>query len=288
MEIVGINQTVMLNSGYEMPMFGLGVFAAKEKNELIHAIKEAVACGYRSIDTAKIYHNEQFVGEALKEIFATTDIKREDLFITSKIWGDDFGSDEHVHQAYAKSLELLGLDYLDLYLIHWPGQQTQAYIDTWLSMEKLYQNGLVKSIGVSNFEPHHLASLFEQSTVIPAVNQVEYHPRLTQKPLHAFLKANGIAMEAWSPLMRGGDLLENEKIASIGAKYGKTNAQIILRWDLQNGVITIPKSVTPSRIRENADIFDFELTAAELAEISSLNENKRLGTGPDEFSFDKK
>jgi len=280
-----LDSTVTLNSGTKMPLFGLGVFLAKEKAELINAIKVAVKAGYRSIDTAMIYRNEEFVGEAIKELIDEGVVTREELFITSKLWGTDFGDDEKVAAAYAASLERLGLDYLDLYLIHWPGQDESLYLSSWKVLENLYKAGKIKAIGVSNFEIHHLETLAANGLMLPAVNQIEYHPRLTQEPLHKYLTEKGIYLEAWSPLMRGKELFDTPELIEIAEVHGKTVAQIVLRWNVQSDIITIPKSVTPSRIIENASIYDFELTDAEMEKISALNEDRRIGPAPDDFAY---
>lgn len=197
------------------------------------------------------------------------------------MWNSDLGYESAI-RAYEESLERLGLDYLDLYLIHWPVEG--KYKDAWRALEKLYKDGRVKAIGVSNFHIHHLEDLLKEAEITPMVNQVEYHPRLTQKELHAFCKENGIQLEAWSPLMQG-ELLNNEVLQEIGEKYGKSSAQVILRWDLQNEVVTIPKSVKEHRIRENADVFDFELSDVEMNSINELNEDRRVGPDPDNFDF---
>lgn len=261
-----------------MPWVGLGVYKVQEGEEVVHAVKTALEIGYRHIDTAAFYQNEEGVGRAVKE----SGVPREELFITTKVWNSDQGYDTTL-KAFEESLKKLDLAYIDLYLVHWPVKG--KYKETYKALEKLYKDGLVRAIGVSNFQIHHLQDLMETCEIKPMVNQVEYHPRLTQKALHAFCKENGIQLEAWSPLMRGGELLNEPVLVEIGKKYGKTPAQVILRWDLQNDVVTIPKSVTPQRIKENADIFDFELTAEEMEAIDSLNQEKRIGPDPDNFDF---
>jgi methylglyoxal/glyoxal reductase len=270
-----------LNNGVQMPWFGLGVFKVEEGPELIQAVKTAIKHGYRSIDTAAIYENEEGVGQAIREGMKEAGISRDDLFVTSKVWNADLGYDSTL-LAYEKSLEKLGLEYLDLYLIHWPVEG--KYKESWKALETLYKQGRVRAIGVSNFHIHHLKDLMEDAEIKPMVNQVEYHPRLTQKELQAFCQEHGIQMEAWSPLMQG-QILDNPILKEIAEKYHKSVAQVILRWDLQNGVITIPKSTKEHRIIENANVFDFELSKEDMLRIDGLNENHRVGPDPDNFDF---
>ncbi|MCY7968283.1 aldo/keto reductase [Bacillus haynesii] len=276
-----LQDRITLNNGTAMPWFGLGVFKVEEGPELVQAVKTAIKHGYRSIDTAAIYGNEEGVGQGIREGLKEAGISREDLFVTSKVWNDDLGYDETI-AAYEASLEKLGLDYLDLYLIHWPVEG--RYNAAWKALETLYEQGRVKAIGVSNFHIHHLEDLLKEAAVKPAINQVEYHPRLTQKELQTFCSSHGIQLQAWSPLMQG-QLLSHPLLKDIADKHGKTPAQVILRWDLQNGVITIPKSTKAERIAQNADIFDFELTIEEMKQIDGLNENTRVGPDPDNFDF---
>ncbi|WP_306009565.1 MULTISPECIES: aldo/keto reductase [Bacillus] len=276
-----IQDKTVLNNGVEMPWMGLGVFKVEEGPELVNAVKSAIKLGYRSIDTAAIYGNEEGVGQGIREGIAEAGISREDLFITSKVWNSDLGFESAI-QAYETSLQKLGLEYLDLYLIHWPVEG--KYKDAWRALEALYKEEKVRAIGVSNFQVHHLEELLKDAEVKPVINQVEYHPRLTQQELKAFCRENGIQLEAWSPLMQG-QLLDNEIIAAIAEKHGKSAAQVILRWDLQNGVITIPKSTKEHRIAANASIFDFELSSDEMEQISSLNQNLRVGPDPNHFDF---
>ncbi|WP_077301912.1 aldo/keto reductase [Virgibacillus pantothenticus] len=273
--ITHLQDTVVLNNGVKMPGFGLGVYKVKDGRTVKTAVHAALENGYRLIDTASFYDNEIGVGEALKE----ANLPREEWFITTKVWNDQQGY-EATKKAFECSLQKLGLDYIDLYLIHWPVKG--MYVDTWKAMEELYDSGKVRAIGVSNFHQHHLGNLMANSEIIPAINQVEYHPHLTQETLHAFCKQHGIQLEAWSPLKRG-QLMDHPFLISLGKKYRKTAAQIILRWNIQNEVITIPKSTKPSRIKENAAIFDFSLTEEEMKEINSLNKNDRSGTNPDSF-----
>ncbi|MDF2659366.1 MAG: aldo/keto reductase [Paenibacillus sp.] len=276
-----IQNTVTLHNGKHMPVLGLGVFKVEEGPDLVQAVKSAVAHGYRSIDTAAIYGNERGVGEGIREALQDNRITREELFVTSKVWNADLGY-ESTLAAYEASLSRLGLDHLDLYLIHWPvkGKITES----WRALEYLYREGRVKAIGVSNFQIHHLEDLMKAAEIKPMVNQVEFHPRLTQKPLLRFTKEHGIQLEAWSPFMQG-ELLDNPLLLELAARYGKSPAQIILRWDLQHGVVTIPKSIREHRIIENAAIFDFELSGKDMDRIDGLNENRRVGPDPDHFDF---
>ncbi|KMN53910.1 aldo/keto reductase [Bacillus sp. LK7] len=270
-----------LHNGVEMPWFGIGVFKVEEGAELVNAVKTALVHGYRSVDTAAIYGNEEGVGEGIRQGLQEAGLKREDIFVTSKVWNADLGYEETL-KAFDTSLEKLGLDYLDLYLIHWPVKG--KYIDAWRALETLYRDGRIKAIGVSNFQIHHLKHLMKETEIKPMINQVEYHPRLTQKELLAFCTEQGIQLEAWSPLMQG-QLLDHPVLQEIAEKYGKSAAQVILRWDLQNGVITIPKSTKKHRIEENANVFDFELSAEDMKRIDDLNENLRVGPDPDNFDF---
>lgn len=267
---------VKLNNGVMMPQLGLGVYKTNEGEEVIQAVSAALEAGYRSIDTAALYENERGVGEAVRN----SGIPREELFITTKVWNTDQGYEQTL-KAFEESRRKLGLDYVDLYLIHWPGKD--KYIETWKALEKLYVEGLTRAIGVSNFKEHHLDRLLAESNIVPAVNQVELHPLLSQKPLRDYCKAKGIWVEAWSPLMRG--RLDLPVIQELAKKYGKTEAQIVLRWDVQSELITIPKSVHKERIVANADIFDFELSAEDMAAIDALNQDHRYGMDPDEFLF---
>ncbi|MCK6078847.1 aldo/keto reductase [Paenibacillus silvae] len=276
-----LQSTTTLHNGIHMPWFGLGVFKVEEGQELIEAVKQAIKHGYRSIDTAAIYGNEAGVGQAIAEALQENGLKREDLFITSKVWNADLGYEETL-AAFDTTMNKLGLEVLDLYLIHWP--KAGKYKGAWKAMEELYASGRIRAIGVSNFQIHHLQDLMQDAQVKPMVNQVEYHPRLTQEELKTFCEQHGIQLEAWSPLMQG-ELLDNPVLTEIASSKGKSVAQIILRWDLQNGVVTIPKSTKAHRIIENADIFDFELSAEEMQRISSLNDNVRVGPDPNNFDF---
>nr|WP_281252274.1 aldo/keto reductase [Sediminibacillus massiliensis] len=272
-----LQDTTTLHNGVKMPWFGLGVFKVEEGDEVIQSVKAAIANGYKSIDTAAAYQNEEGVGQAIKE----SGIAREDLFVTSKVWNADQGYDSTI-EAFETSLNKLGLEYLDLYLIHWPVEG--KYKDTWKAMEKLYKDGRIKAIGVSNFHVHHLEDLLQDAEIKPMVNQVEFHPHLAQKELRDFCKKQDIQLEAWSPLKQG-QLLEDPVINEIAEKHSKSAAQVILRWDLQSGVVTIPKSAKEHRIKSNADIFDFELSAEDMEKIDGLNKDERVGPDPDNFDF---
>ncbi|AYK06044.1 aldo/keto reductase [Brevibacillus laterosporus] len=276
-----LQDTTALHNGIKMPWFGIGVFKVEEGSELVAAVKSAIKHGYRSIDTAAIYGNETSVGQAIHEGIQEANISREDLFVTSKVWNADLGY-EATLAAFETSLNKLGLEYLDLYLIHWPVKG--KYKEAWRALEKLYKDGRVKAIGVSNFQIHHLEDLMGEAEVKPVINQVEFHPYLTQKELITFCRTHDIQMEAWSPLMQG-QLLDNPVLQEIADKHGKTVAQVILRWDLQHGVVTIPKSTKEHRIVENASVFDFELTQEEMDRIDALNQNHRVGPDPDNFDF---
>ncbi|OCA84742.1 aldo/keto reductase [Pradoshia sp. D12] len=268
-----LKDTVTLHNGVEMPWLGLGVFKVQEGEEVIQSVKAAIQNGYISIDTAAIYGNEEGVGQAIKE----SGVPREDLFITTKLWNSEQGY-ESTLKAFDESMEKLGLDYLDLYLIHWPGKD--KYKETWKAFEKLYKDGRVRAIGVSNFLVHHLEDLIATAEIKPMVNQVEFHPHLTQEDLRAYCKKEGIQLEAWSPLKQG-QLLDNPVLKEIAEKHNKSVAQVILRWDLQHGVVTIPKSIKEHRIIENSSIFDFELSAEDMERIDQLNQDSRAGSHPD-------
>lgn len=271
-----LTESVALHNGIQMPCLGLGVWKADNGQEVIDAVKTAVKVGYRSIDTAAIYGNEEGVGSGIKEC----GIPREELFVTTKVWNQDQGYTSTL-AAFEASRKRLDLEYLDLYLIHWPVKG--KYKDTWRAMQQLYRDGLVRAIGVSNFHIHHLEDLMEAYDIKPMVNQIEFHPLLTQQPLRKFCREKGIQFEAWSPIMQG--RLGIPILQEIGKKHGKTPAQVVLRWDLQHDIVTIPKSVHAHRITENAEIFDFTLSADEMNQIDALNQDKRFGADPDNFNF---
>lgn len=272
-----LKSTTTLHNGVEMPWFGLGVYKAQEGQEVIESVRAALNNGYRSIDTAAIYQNEEGVGQGIRE----SGVPREEIFVTTKVWNTDQGYEQTL-AAFETSLAKLGLDYIDLYLIHWPGKE--KYKETWRALETLYQQGKVRAIGVSNFQVHHLQDIISTANVVPMVNQVEYHPHLAQTELRAFCQEHNIQLEAWSPLKQG-QLLTEPTIVTLAKKYNKTTAQIILRWDIQNQVVTIPKSIKEERIISNAAIFDFELSNEDMEQIDALNKNERVGPNPDEFTY---
>ena len=271
-----LTDTVTLNNGVNMPWLGLGVWQVDEGREVEASVGSALRAGYRSIDTAAAYGNEAGVGKAIQQ----SGIPRAELFITTKLWNAHHGYDATL-RAYDASLKKLGLDYVDLYLIHWPVKG--KYLETWRAFETLYKEGRIRAIGVSNFQIHHLQDVLDKYPTVPAVNQVELHPLLAQKELRAFCAQHGIQMEAWSPLMQGH--LNIPVLADIAQKHGKSPAQVVLRWDLQSGIVTIPKSVHERRILENADVFGFELDAADMAAIDALDRGRRFGPDPDNFNF---
>jgi methylglyoxal/glyoxal reductase len=274
--------SITLNNGLEMPLVGYGVFRVPEGDDLAEAVKTAIAKGYRSIDTAQVYRNEESVGRGIRAAIDEGLVTREELFVTSKVWNDGLSYEETL-AAYDSSLEKLGLDYLDLYLVHWPGIDTN-YVDVYKALEKIYQDGRVRSIGVSNFHVHHLENLLKETSVIPVINQIEFHPHLIQEEVRAYCKEKGVQVEAWSPLMNG-SLLEEALIQQLATKYRKTPAQIVLRYDVQHGVVTIPKTMTPTRMTENLAVFDFALTEEEMAQLDALNDGLRCGPDPEKFNF---
>lgn len=277
MKITDISGTVNLYNGVKMPYLGLGVFQSEEGAETIQAIHWALEAGYRHIDTAAMYLNEESVGEAVR----TGGIPREEIFVTTKVWNSDQGY-QRTLDAFQQSLDKMKLDYLDLYLIHWPVRD--KYVETWEALEELYDRKLVRAVGVSNFLQHHLQELIDRRGRIPMVNQVEFHPRLVQQDLIDFCRQEHIQYEAWTPILKGG-VNDIPVIAEIGKKYDKSPVQVTLRWDLQKGVVTIPKSVQRERIFSNADIFDFSLTDEEVRRIDALDRHERTGADPDHFSF---
>ncbi|MFJ1748112.1 aldo/keto reductase [Streptomyces sp. NPDC088116] len=267
-----------LNNGIEMPQLGFGVWQVAD-DEATQAVSTALEAGYRSIDTAAIYGNEEGTGKAL----ATSGIAREDLFVTTKLWNAEQGYASTL-RAFDTSLEKLGVDYVDLYLIHWPMPEVDTYVDTYKAFEKILADGRTRAIGVSNFLPAHLERLIEETSVVPAINQIELHPQLQQAESRAFHAEHGILTEAWSPLGQGKGLLEVPTVVAIARKHDRTPAQVVLRWHVQLGNVVIPKSVTPSRIQENIDVFGFELDADDLAALAALDEGRRIGPHPAEFN----
>lgn len=274
-------ETIEFYNGHTMPKVGLGTFRVENNEECKEAVKHAIVSGYRSIDTAKVYGNEEQVGQGIKEGLEATGLQRKDIFVTSKLYFEDFGR-ANVAQAYHTSIKKLGLDYLDLYLVHWPGVNEAVMIDTWKGMEDLYRDNKVKNIGVSNFEPEHLEALLAQVSIKPVINQVEFHPYFTQSKLRKYLEAQNIYMESWSPFMNA-QILDDETLNAIGKEVNKSAAQVIIRWNIQHGVIVIPKSVTSSRIEENINVFDFELSNEQMQRIDNLNKDKRIGPDPNTF-----
>ncbi|MEU0537527.1 aldo/keto reductase [Amycolatopsis tolypomycina] len=269
---------IELNNGVRMPQLGYGVFQVPD-DETATAVKAALDAGYRSIDTAAVYGNEKGVGQAIAE----SGIARDELFVTTKLWNSAQGYDSTL-EAFDESMAKLGLEQLDLYLIHWPTPARDKFLDTWKAFEKLYTDGRVRAIGVSNFQPAHLERLLDNAEIAPAVNQVELHPYLQQRELREFDAKNGIATEAWSPLAKGGSLLGDPVIAELAVKHSRTPAQIVLRWHLQLDNVVIPKSVTPSRMEENFDLFGFTLTEEEMESLTPLDRGERTGPDPDRFN----
>jgi 2,5-diketo-D-gluconate reductase A len=269
---------VLLNNGVEIPQLGFGVFQIKP-DQTADAVSRAFKIGYRHIDTAQMYGNEKGVGEAI----AQSGLDRSDVFVTSKLNNNQLGYDAAM-TAFDKTLVDLGLEKIDLFLIHWPLPTKRDFVETWKAFEAIYRDGRARSIGVSNFQPHHLRRLHEETTVPPAVNQIEVHPYLTQEALRAFDAEHGIATEAWSPIAQG-KVLDDPTIVAIAKEHGKTPAQVVLRWHVQHGSIVFPKSVTQSRMQENFEIFDFELPAADMGSISALNKDERTGPDPDVFDY---
>lgn len=276
-KITKISDATTLHNGVKMPWLGLGVLRTPEGETVEKAVQWALEAGYRSIDTASVYENEVGVGRALKQAA----LPREDVFVTSKVWNTDQGYDTTL-RAFEASLKRLDLDYLDLYLIHWLVKD--KFRETWRALETLYDSGQVRAIGVSNFLIHHLESLLETAQIVPMVNQVEFHPYLQQPDLQAFCWKCRIQLEAWRPIMKG-RVMQIPELAALGKKYGKNPVQITLRWILQRGIVAIPKSAQKQRIRENADIFDFDIEADDLTLIDRLDRNERLGADPDNFHF---
>jgi diketogulonate reductase-like aldo/keto reductase len=271
--------TLTLNNGVTIPQFGLGVWQAQDGAEVERAIAAAFESGYRLIDTAAIYGNEQGVGNAIK----ASGLKRDEIFLTTKLWNSDQGYDSTL-RAFDASIERLGVDYVDMYLIHWPMPKVGKFVDTWKAFEKLYADKRIRAIGVSNFTVPHLEALLAQAEIVPAVDQIELHPRLSQPEIRAYCEAHDIKVESYSPIMHGGEVLEDPVIKRIAEAHGKSPAQVVLRWHIQHGLIVIPKSVNPERIRENIAIFDFELALEEMEVIDAMNTNTRVGADPDTFN----
>ena len=269
--------TLILNDGTRMPQLGLGVWQVSDE-EAVDVVRDALSAGYRAVDTAAIYGNEAGVGQAIRE----SGLPRSEVFVTTKLWNTDQGYDQTL-RAMETSLKRLGMDYVDLYLIHWPTPAQDRYLDSWRALERLRSEGMARSIGVSNFKIPHLERLLAASEVVPAVNQIELHPYLQQPEMRAFHSKHGIATESWSPLAKG-QIFEDPVISELAAKYGKTPAQIVIRWHLDTGLIVIPKSVTPSRIRENLAATDFRLEPGDLTRLAALNQDRRVGPDPDTFS----
>ncbi len=276
-QITDLEGTFELHNGVQMPYFGLGVYLSKDGSEVINAVKDALNHGYRHIDTAAIYNNEEGVGKGIRE----SNVPREEVFLVSKVWNTDQGY-ESTLKAFDASLERLGTDYLDLYLIHWPKGELSK--ETWRALEKLYREKRVRAIGVSNFLQHHLEDLLIEAEIVPMVNQMEFHPYLVQQDLVDYCNSKKIQYEAWSPLMQG-NIFDLDIMKELADKYNKTIAQIVLRWDLQKGVVTIPKSSKKERIIANSDLFDFELSQEDMQLLDGLDKGKRFGPDPDNFDF---
>ncbi len=271
--------TVTLNTGQKMPQLGFGVFQVPP-DDAEKVVTAAIEAGYRSIDTAAMYQNEEGVGRAI----ASSGVARDELFITTKLDNDSHEANEG-EKAFDVSLSKLGIDHVDLYLIHWPLPKFDVYVDVWKSLERVHADGRAKAVGVSNFQQTHLQRLFDETEVVPALNQIELHPLLTQESLRAFHAEHGIATEAWSPLGgQGGDVLGDDAVTGIAEKYDVSPAQVVIRWHLQIGNVVIPKSATPERIAANFDVFGFELSDDDVESLSGLNKDQRSGPNPDEFT----
>jgi diketogulonate reductase-like aldo/keto reductase len=267
-----------LNDGNKAPQLGFGVFQIPD-GETADAVASALAAGYRSLDTAAIYKNEAGVRQGIER----SGVSRGDIFLTTKLWNAEQGFDSTL-KAFDASLGKLGTDYVDMYLIHWPTPKRDLYIDTWKAFIRLREEGRIRSIGVSNFQPAHLERLVTETGVVPVVNQIELHPDFAQRDVVAANAKLKIITESWSPLGQGGDLLKNEALVAIGKKHGKTPAQVVIRWHVQLGHMVIPKSVTPERIKANIDVFDFELSADEMRAIDALDAGNRMGPHPDQLN----
>lgn len=276
-------QTIQLQNGVKMPILGFGTFKIEDESVATQSVKDAIGCGYRHIDCASVYGNEKAVGKGLKQGMQEAGLTREDLFIVSKVWNSDQGY-ENTKQAFLKTCEDLGVEYLDLYLIHWPAHDIELTRGTWQAMEELYQTGKIKAIGVCNFMKHHLQELMTFANVTPMVNQVELHPQFPEKYLRAFCEANNIAVTAWGPLMQG-KVFENEIMQEIAKKHNKSISQVTLRWHIQQNIIAIPKSTHKERMLDNLNIFDFSLDEEDMMKIDQINNGRRLGPDPDERTF---
>jgi 2,5-diketo-D-gluconate reductase A len=270
---------VTLNNGVSMPQLGFGVFQVPP-DEVVAPVRVALEAGYRLLDTAAIYRNEKGVGRAIAE----SGVARDELFVTTKLWNSDQGYDSTL-KAFETSVSKLGLEVLDLYLIHWPTPARDLYVETWKAFEQLYRDGRVRSIGVSNFTPHQLRRLHEETDIVPVLNQIELHPKLDQAEARAFHREHQILTEAWSPIGQGQGLLDDPVIVSIATQVDRTPAQVVLRWHIQLGNVVIPKSQTPERIRSNIEVFDFELSAADMGAISAMSSGGRIGPDPDTFNL---
>jgi 2,5-diketo-D-gluconate reductase A len=272
--------TITLNNGVVIPQVGLGVFQAKEGAEVEQAVSAALEAGYRLIDTAAIYGNEVGVGRAIR----ASGVPREEIFLTTKLWNAHHAYDDAL-RAFDESLERLDVDYVDLYLIHWPLPMDGKFPEAWRALQEINRSKRARAIGVSNFKPPHLERLLEDADVVPSVNQIELHPFFQQKETRAFCDEHNIVVESYSPLMQAGEALNHPVIARLAEQHGKTPAQVILRWHVQSGFIVIPKSVKPERIRENFDLFDFELSADDMRQIEGLDQGRRIGADPDTAAF---
>ncbi|NEG54439.1 aldo/keto reductase [Bifidobacterium platyrrhinorum] len=275
---MAIQSTITLNNGTVIPQVGLGVFQTPDGDTTVNAVTAALEAGYRHIDTARIYGNEGSVGEGIRR----SGVPRGDIFLTTKLWNDDIRA-HRAKDAFAESLDRLGVDYVDLYLIHWPAE---GWRQAWDDLQEIYASGRAKAIGVSNFQRHHLEELLKDSDVTPAADQIESSPQFANQELVDFARGLGITVEAWSPLGgTGGTLLADPRLTGIGAKYGKSPAQVVIRWHIQRGVVVLPKSTHAERIRQNFDVFDFDLTADDMAAINAIDTGRRNGADPDDFDF---
>jgi 2,5-diketo-D-gluconate reductase A len=280
LEILMTDQThIALNDGARIPQVGLGVWQTPN-DEAAPAVKAALSAGYRHVDTAAVYENEEGVGEGIRQ----SGIDRSEIYLTTKLWNTEQGYDQTL-KAFDASLKRLGTDYVDLYLIHWPSAHRGLFVDTWKAFVKLKEEGRAKSIGVSNFYPEHIEKIIAETGVTPVINQIELHPDFQQREARAFHEKHGIATQSWSPLGQG-KLLGHPAIADIAAKLGRTPAQVIIRWHIDNGLVVIPKSVTPSRISENFKVFDFKLSAEDLDTLNGLDDaGARIGPDPKTATF---